>query len=366
MSAPDSQRQAGALIDTDVHEGLRGGQELIRYLPRHWQDYVAEVRWNRPGFANEFPYTRPGPRMDWVLDDGTAGTNLDKMREHLLDGEGVTTAILNGFFHGSATKGHYEFAAALLTAYNDWQIENWLEPEPRLKGSVHVLAHDPKAAVYEIDRVAEHPSIVQVFLPTVTDREYGDPHYHPIFEAAVRHRLAVTLHHGPETRTVLGYPRYMTDWKTVAAPMAAANQLVSMITNGLFDKYPELKVVFLETGVAWLPWFMWRCDEQYRELRYETPWVKRLPSEHIRDSVRISTQPMADVKLEHFVRLIEMCEGERVFVFSSDYPHLDADSPAKIFTQAMPAELRERIRWRNALEAYPRLEKALAAQAVPS
>jgi predicted TIM-barrel fold metal-dependent hydrolase len=354
----------GLLIDTDVHEYMLSGRDIVGYLPRHWQEYVAEVGWNRINFASEFPYTRPTPRTDWLLEDGTFGTSLDKMREHLFDGEGVTTAILNGLFHGSATKGNYEFATALVSAYNDWQIDKWLEPEPRLRGSVHIVAHDPKVAVYEIDRIAEHPSIVQVFLPTVTDRQYGDPYYHPIFEAAIRHRLAVALHHGGHTRTVFGYPRYYVEWHTLAAPMAAINQLVSLISNGVFDTFPELKVVLLETGVAWLPWLMWRLDQQYREYRSEVPWVKRLPSEHIRDSVRISTQPVTDVKPEHFASLVEMCQTDRVFVFATDYPHLDADSPGKVLTHGLPTQLRERIRWRNALETYGRLERMGALPAV--
>lgn len=94
-------------------------------------------------------------------------------------------------------------------AYNDYQIEHWLESDARLRGSVHVVGHTPQDAPHDIDRVAEHPQIVQVFLPTVTDREYGDPYYHPIYEAAQRNGLAVTFHHGTHTRAAqFGFPRY--------------------------------------------------------------------------------------------------------------------------------------------------------------
>jgi predicted TIM-barrel fold metal-dependent hydrolase len=347
------------LVDTDVHEYLKAGRDLLPYLDPTWQHYITQYGWDMTGFPSENPYTMPSTagvtaRAEWVLSDNTMATDLDAMRTHLLDGMGVTHAILNGFFQPSAQRGQYEFATALASAYNDWQIHEWLEKEPRLRGSAHVVAHYPEQAAREIDRVAEHPQIVQVFLPTVTNAEYGDPFFRPIFQAAARHGLAVASHHGPHTRTVLGYPRYFIQWHTTAAPQAGMNQLLSLICNGVFDELPELKAVFLETGVGWVPWFMWRLDQQYRELRLEVPWVKRLPSEHMRDSVRVSTQPASDVKPADFARLVEMTDSDRIFVFSSDYPHYDADGTDR-WLPGLPEALRERLRYRNALETYARL-----------
>jgi predicted TIM-barrel fold metal-dependent hydrolase len=283
------------------------------------------------------------------------GTDVGKLGEHLFGGEGVSVAILNGLFHVSALMGEFEFAQALASAYNDWEIEQWLQRDSRLRGSIHVVAHDPAAAAREIDRVADNQQFVQVFLPTVTDRQYGDPQYRPIFEAAVRHNLVVAFHHGGHTRTALGFPRYFIEWHAMAAPQAAMNQLVSLICNGVFDKYPQLKVAFLETGVAWVPWFMWRVDQQYRELRIQVPWVKRLPSDYLRDNVRLSTQPMGDMRTADFVKLVEMTESDRMYMFSTDYPHYDADTAAQVLPGSLPEALRLRIRYKNALETYPRL-----------
>ena len=65
--------------------------------------------------------------------------------------------------------GNFEYATALARAYNEWQITEWLDRDDRLRGSVHVAAQDPRSAADEIDRVAAHPQIVQVFLSTLTD-----------------------------------------------------------------------------------------------------------------------------------------------------------------------------------------------------
>jgi predicted TIM-barrel fold metal-dependent hydrolase len=347
------------LIDADVHEGLLSRNQLLPYLAPIWQRVVTDYTPSPPNIPYAFPYGVPSPgklaRLEWIEPGVAPGSTLDQLQRQLLDGEGVSVAILNGNFHPSALQGSYEFAAALAAAYNDWQIEEWLEKEPRLRGSVHVVAHDPQLAAREIDRVGAHPQIVQVFLPLVHDRQYGDPMYRPIFEAAVRHDLVVTMHHGGHTETVLGYPRTFIEWHTLAAPHAGQAQLLSLICNGVFDRFPTLKVALLETGVAWLPWFMWRLDQQYREVRVEVPWVKRLPSEHIRESVRIATQPLADVKPQQFARLIEETESQDVFVFATDWPHYDADSVDAVLPKTLPEELGRRIRYENAVATYPRL-----------
>ena len=98
---------------------------------------------------------------------------------------------------------------------------------------------------------------------------------------------------------------------------------------------------------------MWRMDQQYREQRSEVPWVKRLPSEHIRSSVRLSTQPMSDVKTKDFVKLIEMTESEDVFLFSSDYPHWNFDNPDRVLPPSTVGKaLREKILSRNARSLF--------------
>ena len=124
---------------------------------------------------------------------------------------------------------------------------------------------------------------------------------------------------------------------------------------GYFLARQGRRFVILEAGVGWVPWLMWRMDQQYRELAPEVPWVKRLPSEHMRDSVRVSTQPWTDIKAQHFAKLVEMMEGEQIFVFSTDYPHYDADSTALLTSKAFSDDLRKRIAYQNVVETYPKL-----------
>jgi predicted TIM-barrel fold metal-dependent hydrolase len=290
------------------------------------------------------------------MPDGSKATVPEAVAQHLFTDEDISVAILNGaLFHPSKMTQSPEFVTAIAGAYNDWEADKWLGADERFRGSIHVIASDPEWSVREIERMAEHPQMVQVFLPTVTDREYGDPALFPIYEAAERHGLTLAMHHGSHSLTLFGYPRYFIEWHLLAAPSAAQHQLASLITNGMFDKFEQLKVVFLECSIAWVPWFMWRLDEQYKELRQEIPWVRKLPSRHIRERVRFSTQPMSDLTADRFLKLIDLVETDEMFMFSTDYPHFDADTWDETFTSTIGEDLLHRVAYKNALATYPRL-----------
>ncbi|GAA1859388.1 amidohydrolase family protein [Pseudonocardia ailaonensis] len=352
------------VVDTDIHELLRSHKDLLPHLAPSWRRHLSE--YNGPfagsatGVPTAFPYSMPtqgkaNSRLEWQDPDHTPGTSLSLMQKQLFDGEGVSLGILNGLYHPSAVHGNYDLMIALASAYNDWQIATWLDPEPRLRGSIHVVAHDPAAAVREIERLAGHPQMVQVFLPLATDRQYGDPCYLPIFETALAHGLVVAFHHGTATQTLLGYPRNFIEWHMLAAMQAAQNQIVSLICNGIFDRLPELRVAILEASVSWVPSFFKRFDQQYRELRIDVPWVHRLPTEYLRDNIRMSTQPLADIRPREFLELVTGAGLDRVFMFSTDYPHYDADSVEAVLPKQLPDEFRSQILHQNAIDTYPRL-----------
>jgi predicted TIM-barrel fold metal-dependent hydrolase len=343
----------------DVHEGLESFKELVPYLKPQWQRFITEYDFSEVSNGG-WPYSGSAApkRRDWGRDGYTPflGQNyLDLMQEHLFDELSTEIAILNIIVHFSGVQAWYEFMAALAAAYNDYQIEHWLDKEPRLRGSVHIVAHDPAMAAREIDRVGGHPQMVQVLLPTVVDRQYGDPQYDPIYAAAVRNRLVIALHHGTVTKTALGYPRYWIEWHTLAQPQGMMSQLTSMLANGVFDKFPEIKVVALEAGFTWVPFLMSRLDRQYAQYRHEIPWVTKLPSEHLRDHVRFATQPMEELSAEYLMRVLDMMGGDDLLLFSSDYPHNDADNPAETLPKGLPDSTLRKILAGNAIATYPKL-----------
>lgn len=249
-------RRGPRFIDTDVHERAEL-DVLVPYLEPMWRKYITDYGWVPDRFL---PYSQPTAggldRADAKLPDGGhAGSDFGLLKRQLLDEYNVEYAILTGWLNASAfQEGWSEFKTALMSAYNDWQVETWLDKDERLYGSVHVNAWDAEGAVREIDRMAAHPRMAQVML-YVCDQAFGEPRYHPIFEAAQRHGMVVGIHHSENSPTALGFHRYFAEWHTLV-PQVFMSEAVSLIFNGVFDKYPDLKVMLIEGGFSYVPHLM--------------------------------------------------------------------------------------------------------------
>ncbi len=125
----------------------------------------------------------------------------------------------------------------------------------------------------------------------------------------------------------------------------------SLVFNGVFERFPDLKFVFVESGFTWTVPLIWRMDTTWRYLRIETPWVKHSPSHYVREHIRFTTQPVDEPDdAQHLVQLIAML-GPELLLFSTDYPHWDADTPTRVL-QVLPAEWKDRIFARNAVEFF--------------
>lgn len=341
----------GPIIDTDIHETFTSLQDLTPYLDQPWRGLIERKAWIGMPAPLAYWATHGVMRADSLPEDGLpAGSDYNLLKDQVLDLYPITHGILTAQLAPGVMPGQFEFAVALCSAYNDFLVEHWLPRDPRLYTSLHVTPQDPQAAVREIDRLGDHPQVIQIMLP-IGKRAYGDPFYHPIFEAAQRHNLVIALHHHGEVHGALGQERYYIEWH-INVPQGAMSMLNSLVCNGVFEKFPDLKFAVLESGYSWLPHIMWRMDQNYKSLHQEIPWVKSLPSKHIRERVKFSTQPVEDFSAANWLRLIDMLESDRMFMFATDYPHWDFDSPDAALPAQIPLDLRQRIFYENARELY--------------
>ena len=104
-------------------------------------------------------------------------------------------------------------------------------------------------------------------------------------------------------------------------------QVTSLIMEGVFERYPELKIVMIEAGFAWMPALGWRLDKNWKRLRDEVPHLRRAPSEYIREHFWVSTQPMEETEEPRASDRVMNWVGWDRFMFASDYPHWDFDDP---------------------------------------
>jgi predicted TIM-barrel fold metal-dependent hydrolase len=214
-------------------------------------------------------------------------------------------------------------------------------------------------AVEEIDRCAADRRFVAVQLVSMQETPLGRRHWWPIFAAAQRHGLALTIHPGSTYRqslTSLGWPTFYIEDYTAYA-QAFQSQLGSLVCEGVFTKFPGLKVVLLESGVTWLPAFLWRVSKFWRGVRAEVPWVDRAPADIVRDHVRLTIAPFdAPSDPEVIERVIDHLGSDDILLYASDYPHWQFDGEDAI-PPGVPEALRRKLMVDNPLATYPRLRE---------
>lgn len=355
---------AGPIVDVDLHHNWRSDEELIAYMPTRWQEYARGDggNWHAP----LLPVTVGAPntvmtfgRVDtWGEDGSPPGSDKAKLFAHLVDRYNYFRAVLTHPLGDYGTILNPYFAQVVCEAANNWTIDHWLKDD-RFYSGVAIPTATPEEAVGEIRRVGEHPRMVAVLLcGNPFGRPIGDPIYHPIYAAAHDLGLAVHVHPSLSDR-----PSYMT---TVAGgPLAnidgisqysqqASHYLSSLVIHGVFEKFPNLKFVIKEYGLGWLPAVLWRLDTEYKMLQRESPWVRRLPSEYLREHIKIDTQPFEDSPDDRhgLATLLATVDGiDDMLCFASDYPHGSMDEPGYV-ARRLPPEWHFKVFCANACEAY--------------
>jgi uncharacterized protein len=345
------------VVDVDVHPYPRSLEELRPYIPKHFRDLYYNSTETFPSGSAVYTPPRGGLRRDAIGPDGAPPASDPAFTEkQLFERAGVDYAIL--FPLSARPDADPEHNAALCAATNDWLADTWLSKYNNrgiYRGTIMVNSARADLAVREIERWIGHPYVVQIFLDARTITPLGQPQFHAIYDAAQRNGLVVALHPlkgpGMGLLTPVGFPTYFMENHSQYAPYFAAT-LTSLVFEGVLDKYPDLKFAFIETGFSWIVPLMWRLDRYWEELRKEVPWVKRRPSDAIRAQVRFSTQPFETPTDPHDLeRVFELAGSDSLFMFSTDYPHHDADDPTWIVRQ-LPARLRKRVLRDNAIEFY--------------
>jgi predicted TIM-barrel fold metal-dependent hydrolase len=355
LDARRQRPQATALVDCDVHPALRSKETLDPYLPERWRRYRATFG-ERQHAGSVYPrQSKRAARTDaWPPSGGPPGSDLDFLREQLLDRWGARVAILNPLMD-SGEWLNLEYCAAHARAVNDWQAAEWVDPEPRLRASVLVPYEDGSLAAEEIRRRAGDRRFVHVLLAIRTLEPLGRRRYWPLYEAAVEAGLPVGVHFGGWSGnpiTGAGFPSFYIE-EHAGMATAFQDQVISLVCEGVFQRFPRLKIVLIEGGFGWLPPLMWRLDRAWRRLREEVPHLDRLPSEVIREHFWLTTQPMEEpARPDDFHALLDELGMDDRVMFATDYPHWDFDAPDRAFPVQLDPARRERYMAANAEALY--------------
>jgi uncharacterized protein len=344
------------IVDTDIHP-VYDAKRVQERLPEPWKTRFASGNrgpghvgyWNPNGVMRSDAVTPDGKRIEASPED---------LGRYFLDPNNIDYGILNpAGTLGIGLSPEPDYAQAVQSAINDHFVDDWLPVDPRLRTSIVISPADPILAAEEIHRMGDRPGVVQVLMASGARIPLGNRYYNPIYEAAVAHNLPVAIHPGTEgvgvsgPPTAAGYPGSYFEWHTGLVGSYMAHML-SLVSEGVFSRFPGLTFVMIEGGIAWVPSILWRFDKNWKALRATTPWLDRPPSEIVQQHIRLTTQPIEEPDdMRHFRAILEMFDAESMIMFSSDFPHWDGDTP-DFAARAFPDAMRPRIMSENAVELY--------------
>ncbi|MEM8672950.1 MAG: amidohydrolase family protein [Cyanobacteria bacterium P01_G01_bin.67] len=237
-----------------------------------------------------------------------------------------------------------EVIGAFTRAYNTWLHEEFCSYNPdRLKGVGAINLHDPEKMVEEVYRIAKWGWKAVVLRPNpVKGRILSDPSYELFWTACEALNIAVGIHEGTHSLSpTAGAQRFNTQFALHACshPMEQMMALLALIEGGVLESHPKLRVGFLESGCGWLPYWLWRLDEEYQNLHWEVKdRVKVMPSEYFRRQCYISLDP-AEPYLSQVIEYI----SPNNLIFGSDYPHMDHQPDAVKNVVELEKELSQEI-----------------------
>jgi predicted TIM-barrel fold metal-dependent hydrolase len=210
--------------------------------------------------------------------------------------------------------------------------------------------------VKEIQRCMDSGErFAQVLLELRHERPLGHPRYWPVLEACAHYDIPIAFHVMAHTRTTpCGSTNYYfeahCDFALRNFPLVS-----SLIFEGCFERFPNLKFAFIEQAWSWVVPFGWRMDSAWRKLKHEVPHLERKPSEYLRDHFWFSTQPIEEPEHEEwFDDLWGLMESHGMadkVMYSSDYPHWDFDEPEAL-PMTMPLDIRRKVLGENASKLY--------------
>lgn len=357
-------RYEGPVIDACVFHEWGPTSTLAEYMEPGWREVMLREG-DRGGPINvraQWLYRHPlGKRPDSYPASGAPGSDLDLLRQQVLDATSSEQAVL-GYDDGLLAMGvsHYHLARAVARAANRWTLERWVGVDPRLHGLVLVCSAVPEDAADDVREFGTHQGMVGVALGVNgLGRPFGHAAYLPIHQAAAELELPLVLQVGSDAVSSLDSSPTAGGLPSTYAEYAAhgvqplMGHVSSMIMQGIFERFPRLKVLLVGGGAAWLPAYLWRLDYWYKTNSKEAPWLTKLPSQYFSEHVRIGTHSLeAPAERERLARALgTLANIDRLLVYTSCYPDYNSESAASI-ADRLPEDWAPRVFHENARELY--------------
>jgi predicted TIM-barrel fold metal-dependent hydrolase len=215
-------------------------------------------------------------------------------------------------------------------AFNRWLTERIMPQEPRIKALAYLPFNDPEACIKTVETFGERPGVIGFTVTSTRFRAVHDNAYMRLYAMLEERGMPLTFHSGYHwgDESMKQCNRFIS-MHSISFVHFNLVHLTNWVVNGLPERFPKLKLVWIESGLAWVPFTMQRLDHEYMMRSSEAPLLKRRPSEYIRD-MYFSSQPLERSNLKLTEATFDAIRAETQLLFSSDWPHWDFDLPAAI------------------------------------
>lgn len=235
-----------------------------------------------------------------------------------------------------------------------WASNKSPYPEPRIKTMLYLPFNDPEASLDMIDEFGETPGVVGFMVTSVRYRPIWDNSYMKIYRALEERGLPLGFHAAHTVdRSLEQFNRFLSI-HSIGFPFSNMVHMTNWIINGMPERFPNLKVLWIEGGLAYLPFLMKRLDHSYSMRTSEAPLLKRKPSGYIRD-MYFTTQPLEHSygSTDWLELTFEMIDAENKLLYASDYPHWDFDLSSAIYDLPfLSHEAKAKILGQNAAKLF--------------
>ncbi len=219
---------------------------------------------------------------------------------------------------------------ALGNAYNRWLIEQILPQDKRQKALLYLPFNDPEASVETVERFADAPGVVGFSVTSTRHKPVWHNSYMRLYAALEETGKPLGFHAG----FTWGDPSFQQLNRFIgmhSLSFAHFNMvhMTNWVLNGLPERFPKLKVIWIESGLAWIPFLMQRLDTEYMMRTSECPLLKRRPSEYMQE-MYYTSQPLERSNMKLTQATFEAMHAETQLLYASDWPHWDFDAPSSI------------------------------------
>jgi len=221
-----------------------------------------------------------------------------------------------------------EIETQLMIAYNRWFSERILSAEPRIKSMLALPFSNAEASLRVIREFADKPGVVGFLITSQRNAPVWRAEYMPVYRELEERGLPLGFHAGPDYAVGRQMNRFVSV-HSISFVTCNMVHLTNWIMNGMQERFPKLKVIWIESGLAWLPFMMQRLDHEYLMRQSDAPLLRKLPSEYMRE-MYYTSQPMEKTNMKLLASTFEAIDAETQLLYSSDWPHWDFDTPAQI------------------------------------